>query len=97
MSFKYNEDKILADIQQYIESTYNQHYVGKDSIQTIDVWDSLDMADQMCQGTAIKYLMRFGRKDGYNKKDLLKAIHYIVLLMYFAGGKEDDTNSPIPS
>ncbi len=33
------------------------------------------------EGNAIKYLCRFGKKDGRNRKDLLKAIHYIVLLM----------------
>jgi len=26
-------------------------------------------------------LCRFGKKDGRNRKDLLKAVHYIVLLM----------------
>ena len=30
---------------------------------------------------AIKYLCRYGKKNGHNRKDLLKAIHYIVLLM----------------
>jgi hypothetical protein len=25
--------------------------------------------------------MRYGRKDGKNKKDLLKAIHYLVLAL----------------
>ena len=30
---------------------------------------------------AIKYLARYGKKNGKNRKDLLKAIHYIVLLM----------------
>ena len=30
---------------------------------------------------AIKYVCRFGQKDGRNRKDLLKAVHYIVLLM----------------
>lgn len=82
---KYNEDTILKDISDYVLSTYQGHYVGKAGIQTIDVWETLDMAEEMCQGTAIKYLMRFGKKDGKNKKDLLKAIHYIILLMHFSG------------
>ena len=29
----------------------------------------------------LKYLCRYGKKNGQNRKDLLKAIHYIVLLM----------------
>ena len=41
----------------------------------------LDIDKDFCQANAIKYLCRYGKKDGYNRKDLLKAIHYIVLLM----------------
>ena len=87
INFKYNEGEILSEITKYVESTYSQHYVGKEGIQTLDVWESLDIAAELCQGTALKYLMRFGKKDGYNKKDLLKAIHYIVLLMHFTDDK----------
>lgn len=82
-NYKYNEEDNLELVREYIASTYGQHYVGKQDIQTVDVWDSLDIAAEMCQGTAIKYLMRLGRKDGINEKDMLKAIHYIILLMHF--------------
>ena len=30
----------------------------------------------------MKYLWRYGKKDGNNKKDLMKALHYIVLAMH---------------
>lgn len=81
---RFNEDKHLDDALQYIKSTYNQHYVGETEIQTTDVWESMGISENMCVGTALKYLMRFGKKEGKNKKDLLKAIHYIVLLMEFS-------------
>ena len=81
---KYNEDDILKEVGDYISSTYDQHYVGSKSIQTIDVWDNLDMAEQMCLGTLLKYAMRFGKKGGKNKKDLLKLIHYAILTYHFA-------------
>jgi hypothetical protein len=89
MKLKYNEDQIIDQLSKYVESTYNQHYVGKNDIQTTDVWQSLDIAASMCHGTAIKYLMRFGKKEGYNKNDLLKAMHYIILLWHFT----EDTNA----
>ena len=89
IDYKYAEDKVLDEIADYINSTYDEHYVGNNGVQTIDVWDSLNIADKMCQGTSIKYLMRFGKKDGYNRKDLLKTIHYAILLMYFADQQED--------
>jgi hypothetical protein len=80
---KYNEEAILKEISEYVLSTYNQHYVGNGGYQTIDVWDTLDIAAELCQGTALKYIMRLGKKEGYNKKDILKAIHYLVLLIHF--------------
>ena len=85
---KYNEDKILNEVAKYISSTYDQHYVGTKNIQTIDVWDNLDMAEEMCLGTLLKYAMRFGKKGGKNKKDLLKLIHYAVLTYHFAFREE---------
>ena len=30
---KYNEREALKEIEEYIESTYGQHYVGKDKFQ----------------------------------------------------------------
>ena len=90
--FKYNEPEYIQEAFDYIASKYGQHYVGKEDVQTIDVWDSLNIAGEMCQGTAIKYLMRFGKKDGINRKDLLKTIHYTILLLHFTdeqnGGKD---------
>lgn len=93
---KYKEDVILNEVSEYISSTYDQHYVGTKNIQTIDVWDNLDMAEEMCLGTLLKYAMRFGKKGGKNKKDLLKLIHYAVLTYHFAFREEkanDDTFS----
>ena len=52
------------------------------------MWNTLGSAGTTTRDTAIKYLMRYGKKGGYNKKDLFKAIHYIVLLNYFTEDKE---------
>lgn len=82
--FKYREDKFLKDLQDYVNSTYGQHYVGKKDIQTIDVWETLGSVLTTTRDTAIKYLMRYGKKGGYNRKDLLKAAHYIILLAHFS-------------
>jgi ribosomal protein S18 acetylase RimI-like enzyme len=79
---KYNEDKNIAELLAYIKSTYDQHYVGENNIQAIDVWESLGSMETSSRDTAIKYLMRYGKKEGKNRKDLLKALHYIILMMY---------------
>ena len=79
---KYREDEILNEIEEYIGNTYDQHYsTTQDGFQVMDMIKQLGIDKDFCQANAIKYLCRYGKKDGYNRKDLLKAIHYIVLLM----------------
>ena len=86
---KYNEDKILKEIGDYIKSTYGQHYAQvKEGVQVQDLLRSIGVDKDFCQANAIKYLARFGKKSGRNRADLLKAVHYIVLLM----SSEDVTN-----
>ena len=79
---KYNEEQILKEVIKYIQSTYNQHYStdGK-GLQAMDIFRHLDTDKDFCHSNAIKYLIRYGKKQGKNEKDLIKAIHYIVLLI----------------
>ena len=81
MNHRYNESKYLKELTDYVDQTYGQHYVAKE-IQVIDIWESLESLDTTARDTAIKYLCRYGKKDGKNRKDLLKAMHYIILMMY---------------
>ena len=86
---KYNEDKILKEIGAYIQGTYGQHYAQvKEGVQVQDLLRSCGIDKDFCQANAIKYLARFGKKAGRNRADLLKAVHYIVLLM----SSEDESN-----
>ncbi len=92
---KYNEDKIIKEISDYISNTYTEHYsTTKDGFQVQDMLRHLGIDKDFCQANAIKYLCRYGKKDGKNRKDLLKAIHYIVLLMSSEdeSKKKEDTN-----
>ena len=79
---KYNEEEILKQVIEYIKSTYNQHYStdGK-GLKAMDIFRNMDIDMDFSQANAIKYLMRYGKKQGRNEKDLYKAIHYIVLLI----------------
>ena len=79
---KYNEDQIMTNINNYIRSTYNEHYsVDKSGFQVQDMLRHLDIDKDFCQANAIKYLCRFGKKNGKNNVYLYKAVHYIVLLL----------------
>ena len=90
VKYRYSEDKFLAEVKEYVANTYQGHYVGGGQYQTVDIWDTLGSASTTCRDTAIKYLMRYGKKGGNNKKDLLKAIHYITLLNHFS---QEETNN----
>ena len=87
--WKYDEDKILKDIQDYVTSTYGSHYCGHNeaykNTQTIDLMAAKDLAVSFCQANILKYGSRYGDKDGRNKRDLMKVIHYAMLLLHFDG------------
>jgi len=85
--FKYHEEEILNDIREYVSGTYQGHYTGKShefrNVQTIDLMASKELASGFCQANILKYGSRYGNKDGRNKKDLMKVIHYAMLLLHF--------------
>ena len=84
---KYHENEILKDVEDYVSRTYNGHYTGTKheyrNVQTIDLMASRDLASDFCQANILKYGSRYGSKDGRNKGDLLKVIHYAMLLLHF--------------
>jgi len=93
INYKYNEDKAMEAIKSYLDGTYGQHYVGDGDVQTVDFWRSLGSLETTARDTAIKYLARYGKKAGKNRKDLLKTIHYVILMMYaldLEEGKEEN-------
>ena len=87
--YKYHEQEILKDIEEYVSGTYQGHYTGNShefrKVQTIDLMASKDLAASFCQANILKYGSRYGNKDGKNKKDLMKVIHYAMLLLHFDG------------
>ena len=93
--FKYDEDKILNEVKEYIESTYGEHYAGGGkNIQIQDVFEQMDISEEFSRGCAMKSLFRFGKKNGKNRKDLLKCMHYVCLLYHYSFGSErqDENN-----
>ncbi len=91
--WKYEEDKTLKEVEQYLSSTYHSHYTSENSkTQTLDLIESIGDAEAFTRSNAIKYLSRFGKKNGKSKMDILKAIHYCVLLYHFAGLHQNKTD-----
>ena len=87
--YKYHEEEILKDIEEYVSGTYKGHYTGNSheyrKVQTLDLMASKDLASGFCQANILKYGCRYGNKDGKNTKDLMKVIHYAMLLLHFDG------------
>jgi len=78
IDYKFKEEEILKEVKDYIDSTYDQHYASGKIQSTefiIDTGHGLGFAI----GNIIKYAQRYGKKGGYNKKDLLKVIHYAII------------------
>ncbi|MCX8008279.1 MAG: DUF3310 domain-containing protein [Patescibacteria group bacterium] len=83
--YKYSENEFLYDLEQHIKSTYSEHYTLENKKQALEIFSeiSLDMTRHYCLSNALKYLIRYGKKEGRNYKDLLKAAHCIALLAYY--------------
>ena len=92
---KYNEKEVLKILEDYINSTYSAHYVSEknaEDFQIQDLFSHIGIAEEFCRGAALKYLVRFGKKEGKNKKDLLKTLHYVVLMYYYAFMQQEEKN-----
>ena len=88
---KYKEDEAIKALQDYISTTYGGHYTSKENnVQTLDLIESVGDAESFCRSNAIKYLSRYDKK-GQAKRDILKALHYTLLLYHFSGQLKETT------
>jgi len=79
--YKYQEDVALRDIAAYINKTYGQHY-SQNSIQTTEFVIDAGHGVGFTVGNIMKYAQRYGKKNGYNRNDIMKIIHYAIMLLY---------------
>ena len=82
-SWKYNEEAILNELLEYIRGTYSQHYsAGDDKIQTLDLIEACGDGEAFCRSNILKYASRYDKK-GTARRDIMKILHYAVLLLNF--------------
>ena len=89
--YKYNEEKILEKIKDYIGRTYSSHYSYNDRVQTLDLIEAVGDASAFCRSNILKYASRYDKK-GTTRLDIEKIIHYAVLLYHFEGLDKETTN-----
>ncbi len=81
--YKYSEEEILKELTDYISETYNQHYsAGDEKIQTLDLIEACGDGEAFCRSNILKYASRYDKK-GTARRDILKILHYAVLLLHF--------------
>ena len=80
IDYKFKENDILKDVKKYIDDTYSSHY-AKTTKQATEIIIDQGHGTGFCMGNILKYAQRYGKKDGYNKKDLLKIVHYAIIQM----------------
>jgi len=88
--YKYNEDKILQEVKDYVSDTYRAHYNSDNGTQTLDLIESVGDAAAFCRSNILKYASRYDKK-GSARMDIKKIIHYAVLLYHFAGLDKETT------
>ena len=81
VKYKYNEDNTLDELREYIDSTYDEHY-SKNKFQATEFIIDGGHGEGFCIGNILKYAQRYGKKDGKNRRDLLKVIHYGIIALY---------------
>ena len=81
MKYKYNEDASLKELKAYIDSTYDEHY-SKDKFQATEFIIDGGHGEGFCIGNILKYAQRYGKKNGNDRNDLLKVIHYGIIALH---------------
>ena len=79
--YKFNEDKLIKELKEYIDQTYKGHY-SKKKFQSTEFIVDCGHGLGFTLGNVLKYAQRYGHKDGQNRKDLLKILHYALLALY---------------
>ena len=91
IDYRYNEDEILAELKSYIDATYGQHY-SRDKFQATEFIIDGGHGEGFCIGNVLKYAQRYGKKDGRNRKDLLKILHYAIIMLHVHDLNEGNEN-----
>ena len=80
-NYKFDEERLLKELQEYIDNTYSQYYAQSQFQASEFVIDS-GHGVGFCVGSIMKYAQRYGKKSGFNRKALWKIVHYGLMLLH---------------
>ena len=81
IKYKYDENDNILELLKYVNSTYEQHY-SKNKFQATEFIIDGGHGEGFCISNIMKYAQRYGNKNGYNRQDLLKVIHYALIMLH---------------
>ena len=88
--YKFDEDKIMKEVIEHIDKTYEGHY-NKNKFQATEFIIDSGHGEGFCIGNILKYAQRYGKKNGKNRADLMKVIHYSIIALHLNNGESDET------
>jgi agmatine/peptidylarginine deiminase len=81
IDYRYNEFALIGELEDYVNSTYTEHY-SKNKFQATEFIIDGGHGEGFCLGNILKYTQRYGNKEGKNRKDLLKVLHYALIALH---------------
>ena len=81
IDYRYNEFALISELEDYVNSTYAEHY-SKNKFQATEFIIDGGHGEGFALGNILKYTQRYGNKEGKNRKDLLKVLHYALIALH---------------
>ena len=81
VDYVFDEGKYLSEIWDAIDKTYTSHY-AQNKIQSTEFISDAGHGEGFCIGNIINYAQRYGKKGGFNRNDLTKVVHYVIIMLY---------------
>ena len=89
INYAFNEKALLEEMQSYIDKTYDAHY-SQNKYQSTEIIEDMGHGMGFALGNVIKYCQRYGKKEGFNRDDLKKVIHYGIIALAMHDRKHED-------
>ena len=98
IDYKFSEGELVKELKEYIDSTYGKdsgsHY-NQNKFQATEFIVDGGHGEGFCIGNILKYAQRYGKKEGYNRKDLLKVLHYGIIALHVHDLKNGESENEI--